>query len=104
MKEFAFGSENRELLQTNNYNNSFCAIYHFTIILILNFRMTVHGETLNEFTHSSLQEPTHLAVDTKKNNIIVSDSVICSVLIFNIIGELLFIVSIYSFCEIICRL
>lgn len=56
--------------------------------------MTVHGETLNEFTHSSLQEPTHLAVDTKKNNIIVSDSVNCSILIFNIIGELLFIVCI----------
>lgn len=67
------------------------------------FRMTVHGETLNEFTHSSLQEPTHLAVDTKKNNIIVSDSVNCSVLVFNIIGELLFIVCIFFEYEIVSR-
>ncbi len=52
--------------------------------------MTVHGETLNEFTHSALREPTHLAVDAKKNHIIVADSVNNPVLVFNIIGELLF--------------
>lgn len=54
-----------------------------------NYRMTMNGETLNEFTHSSLQEPTHLAVDTKKNRIIVADGVTNTVLVFNIIGELL---------------
>lgn len=60
------------------------------------YRMTVHGETLNEFTHSCLEEPTHLTVDSKKNRIIVADGVNNSVLVFNIIGELLLKVSAFS--------
>jgi DNA-binding beta-propeller fold protein YncE len=55
--------------------------------------MTVNGETLNEFTHNSLQEPTHLAVDSKKNRIIVADGISSSILVFNIIGELMLKVS-----------
>lgn len=68
-----------------NRSSQSCSVSQFCIT----YRMTVNGETLNEFTHNSLQEPTHLAVDAKKNRIIVADGVSGAVLVFNIIGELL---------------